>query len=246
MRPYVLHWLAHHMRADVASVLAPSWFTCVGLAGVVALVLMLVLARRRGIEPVTVASAVLWCYVAAVLAGILVPAVIDGVERMLTTGHFRLRWSGMTSFWGYLAGAAAVAHVCRRDGASLARVADLAAIPLGVALAFARMGCFMAGCDYGEVTSVPWAVRFPAGSPAWRDHVHAGLIPAGSTQSLPVHPTELYEALLGLVIVGIAVIFARRRRRDGDLFLLAAATYAIGRIAIETLRGDVGRGIHAG
>ncbi|HSS03484.1 MAG TPA: prolipoprotein diacylglyceryl transferase family protein [Kofleriaceae bacterium] len=246
MRPYLLHWLAHHMRADVANVLAPSWFTCVGLAGVVALVLMLVLARRRGIEPATVASAVLWCYVAAVLAGILVPAVIDGIEHLLATGHVRLRWSGMTSFWGYLAGAAAVAHVCRREGVALARVADLAVIPLGVALAFARTGCFMAGCDYGKVSSVPWAVRFPAGSPAWRDHVHAGLISASSTQSLPVHPTELYEALLGLVIVGIAILFARRRRKDGELFILAAATYAIGRIAIEMLRGDAGRGVHAG
>jgi len=63
---------------------------------------------------------------------------------------------------------------------------------------------------------------------------------------LPVHPTELYEALLGLAIVGIAIAFARRRRKDGDLFVFAAATYAIGRLAIETLRGDAGRGIYAG
>jgi phosphatidylglycerol:prolipoprotein diacylglycerol transferase len=246
VRPYVLHWLEHHMRADAANVLAPSWFTCVGLAGVVALILMLVLARRRGIDPGTIASLVLWCYVAAVVAGIVVPALIDGVEHLVATGRFRLRWSGMTSFWGYLAGAAAVAVVCKRDGLALARVGDLSVIPLGVALAFARVGCFMAGCDYGKVSSVPWAVRFPAGSPAWRDHVRSGLIPAHRAQSLPVHPTELYEALLGVAIVGIAIVFARRRRRDGDLFVLAAATYAIGRFLIEMLRGDAGRGIHAG
>src|SRR6185295_13037101 len=101
-------------------------------------------------------------------------------------------------------------------------------------------------CDYGKVSAVGWAVRFPAGSPAWRDHVQAGWIPPGATQSLAVHPTELYEALLGLIIVGVALVFARRHRRDGHLFLLAAATYAIGRIAIEALRGDAGRGIHAG
>jgi phosphatidylglycerol---prolipoprotein diacylglyceryl transferase len=246
VRPHVLYWLQHHMRADVASLLAPSWFTCVGLAGLAALVLMLVLARRRGIDPGTVASAVLWGYVAAVVAGIAVPAAIDGVEHLVATGRFQLRWSGMTSFWGYLAGAAAVALVCRRDGVSIARMGDLAVIPLGVALAFARIGCFMAGCDYGKVSSLPWAVRFPAGSPAWRDHVRGGLIPADRAASLPVHPTELYESLLGLAIVGIAIAFARRRRPDGHLFLLAAATYAIGRLAIETLRGDAGRGIYAG
>jgi len=246
VRPYVLHWLEHHLPAGAASALAPSWFTCVGLAGIAALILMLVLARRRGIDPGTIASIVLWCYVAAVTAGIVVPMVIDGVERWFATGRFQLRWSGMTSFWGYLAGASAVALVCKRDGLSLARVADLSVIPLGVALAFARIGCFMAGCDYGKVSSLPWAVRFPTGSPAWRDHVHGGLIPADRAASLPVHPTELYEALLGVVIVGIAIAFARRQRKDGAVFLVAAATYAIGRLVIEALRGDAGRGIHAG
>ena len=250
MRPYVLHWLAHHMRPDLAGLLAPSWFTCVGLAGLAALIAMLVLARRRGVDPGTVASAVLWCYVAAVIAGIAVPAAITAAQHLVATGRFQLRWSGMTSFWGYLAGTAAVVLVCRRDGVAVARMADLAVIPAGIALAFARLGCFMAGCDYGKVSSLPWAVRFPAGSPAWRDHVHAGLIPADRAASLPVHPTELYEAALGLVIVAIASAIAlgarRRPRRDGQLFVLAAATYAIGRIAIETLRGDAGRGIYAG
>ena len=38
------------------------------------------------------------------------------------------------------------------------------------ALALIRTGCFLAGCDHGKITGVAWAVRFPAGSPAWRDH----------------------------------------------------------------------------
>ena len=252
MRPHVVHWLEQFVRTDVASLLAPTWFTCVGLAGVVALVLMLVRARRHGIDPGAIASVVLWCYVAAVAAGIVVPAMIDSVEHLAATGRPHLHWSGMTSFWGYLAGAAAVALVCRREGLSLARVGDLSAIPIGVALVFARTGCFLAGCDYGKVSSVPWAMRFPAGSPAWRDHVRSGLIPADRAQSLPVHPTELYEALLGIAIVAIAVVVARRahrarrQRKDGEAFLLVAATYAIGRLVIETMRGDAGRGIYAG
>ena len=252
MRPHVVLWLEQFVRADVASLLAPTWFTCVGLAGLVGLVLMLVRARRHGIDPGAIASVVLWGYIAAVAAGIVVPALIDSVEHLVATGRIHLHWSGMTSFWGYLAGAAAVALVCRREGLSLARVGDLSVIPLGVALVFARTGCFLAGCDYGKVSSLPWAVRFPAGSPAWRDHLRSGLIPAERAQSLPVHPTELYEALLGVAIVAITVVVARRAQRarrqrtDGAAFLLAAATYAIGRLIVEMLRGDAGRGIYAG
>jgi len=241
-----VQWLEQFVRPDVASLFAPTWFTCVGLAGLATLVLMLVRARRHGIDPGAIASVVLWSYVAAVTAGIVVPAMISGVEHLVATGRFQVRWSGMTSFWGYLAGAAAVALVCRREGLSLARVGDLSVIPLGVALVFARTGCFIGGCDYGKLSSLPWAVRFPAGSPAWRDHVRSGLIPAASAESLPVHPTELYEAILGLAIIAIAFVFARRARKPGEQFILAAATYAIGRLVIELLRGDAGRGIYAG
>jgi len=246
VRPYVLHWLERYMRGDLADLLAPSWFSCAGFAGLVTLIVMLVLARRRGIDPGTIASAVLWSYVAAVTAGIVVPMAIDGIEHLVTTGRLQLRWAGMTSFWGYLAGAGACALVCRRDGLPLGRMSDLAVVPLGIALVFARAGCFMAGCDYGKVSSLPWAVRFPAGSPAWRDHVHAGLISADRAASLPVHPTQLYEALLGLAFIAVGKIIARHPRRDGQVFLAAAATYAVGRLVIETLRGDAGRGVYAG
>ena len=242
----MLHWLAGHVGAGLANVLAPSWFMCVGLAGLAALGLMLALGRRAGIHPATIASVVLAGYVTAVVGGILVPMLIQAVEDFATTGQFRPRWAGMTSFWGYLAGAAAVTIACERHRLSVKRVADLAVIPLGAALVLARLGCFMAGCDFGKVTSLPWAVRFPAGSPAWRDHVHAGLVPADRAQSLPVHPTQLYEALLGLAIIGVGLVAARRKLEAGWVFAAAAATYCVGRLLIETVRGDAGRGVYAG
>lgn len=246
MRPYVLHWLEHHVGTGVANVLTPSWFTCIGLAGLVALVLMLVLARGAGISAATITSVVLAGYVAAIAGGIVVPMVIHAVEDYAATGQFRPRWSGMTSFWGYLTGAAAVAIACERQRLPVTRVADLAVMPLGAALVLARMGCFVAGCDYGKVSSLPWAVRFPAGSPAWRDHVHAGLVPASRAQSLPVHPTELYEAMLGVVIIAFALVARRRKLEAGWTFAIAAAIYASGRLLIETVRGDAGRGVYAG
>jgi len=249
MRPDVVRWLEQVLPSDVAAVIAPGWFTCVGLAGVVALAWMLARAQRFGVPRAVAATAVLWCYVAAVAAGIVVPIVIDLAYQRLATGHVVVRWAGMTSFWGYLAGVAAVAIVCRDHGIRLARFGDMSCAPLGIALALARVGCFLGGCDYGKVSSLPWAVRFPAGSPAWHDHVAAGLVASSRTTSLPVHPTQLYEALLGVAIAGVALAAERSawaRRRDGRLFLLAAAIYAVGRIAIETLRGDGERGVYAG
>ena len=249
MRPHVVAWLAAWMPDGLAPWLAPTWFTCVGVAGLVALLALRSVARRHHVADGLVATAALWCYVAAVSAGIVVPMLLDAIEQLVTHGHAQLRWAGMTSFWGYLAGLGAVAVVCRRHQVSLARFGDLAVAPLGLALLFARLGCFIAGCDYGKVTSLPWAVRFPAGSPAWQDHVAAGLVAASRTDSLPVHPTELYEASLGIAIALLAPLVARTawaRRRHGRLFLFAAATYALGRLGVEALRGDAGRGIYLG
>ena len=62
MRPIVAHWLGHYLGPDAASTLAPTWFMCVGFAGLVGLGVMLVLARRRGLESGTVASAMLWAW----------------------------------------------------------------------------------------------------------------------------------------------------------------------------------------
>ncbi|MEO8701952.1 MAG: prolipoprotein diacylglyceryl transferase family protein [Kofleriaceae bacterium] len=249
MRPHLIAWLDGLLPHGVASAIAPSWFTCVGLAGVAMLFVMILVARRHHVDSGVIASVVLWCYVGAVAAGIVMPMTIDMLENLFATGQVRFRWSGMTSFWGYLAGVVAVAVVCRRNGIPLAKLGDMAAAPLGLALAFARLGCFLGGCDYGKVTSLPWGVRFPAGSPAWRDHVTSGLLASERLDSLPVHPTQLYEALLGLGLMIGCIALAHTAwagRRRGRVFLAGAAVYSLGRIAIETVRGDLGRGIHLG
>ena len=69
MRSHVVSWLDGFLPHHISSLIAPSWFTCVGLAGLVTLILMLVLARRRGIDSGVIASVILWCYVAAVVRG---------------------------------------------------------------------------------------------------------------------------------------------------------------------------------
>src|SRR4051794_4684195 len=116
MRPHVVHWLEGVLPGGAASALAPTWFTCVGLARVVALFAMLAIAGRQRIDRGAVAAAVLWCYVAAVAAGIAIPSAIDLGEQLFTTGRAQIRWAGMTSFWGYLAGGCAVAAACRAHG----------------------------------------------------------------------------------------------------------------------------------
>jgi len=55
------------------------------------------------------------------------------------------------------------------------RYLDILAIGLMLALAFGRIGCFLNGCCFGKPANLPWAVRFPYGSFAYRSQVSPDL-----------------------------------------------------------------------
>ena len=84
-----------------------------------------------------------------------------------------------------------------------------------------RIGCFLVGDDYGVPSNVPWAVAFPEGLPP---------------TAVPVHPTQLYEAI-GLAVLGWLLLRWRRRgERDPILlgrYLVGAGTL---RFAVEFIR----------
>jgi hypothetical protein len=149
-----------------------------------------------------------------------------------------LEIAGFGALFGLLVGHVAGARARR---VSTARALDVLAPSIGLMIAVARLGCFFAGCDFGRPTSVPWALRYPVMTPAFRAQVDAGLLHASASQTLPVHPTQLYEACIGLVVL-VVTLRMRSPRRDGDRFVLAALLYAVGRIVIDVFRGDLARG----
>lgn len=51
------------------------------------------------------------------------------------------------------------------------RYLDILAIGLMLALMLGRIGCFLNGCCFGKPTNLPWGVRFPYGSFAYRSQV---------------------------------------------------------------------------
>ncbi|MEP7126914.1 MAG: prolipoprotein diacylglyceryl transferase family protein [Byssovorax sp.] len=138
----------------------------------------------------------------------------------------------------------AYALLARRRGFEPWSALDSLAAPLGILVGVARIGCFVAGCDHGTITGAPWAVRYPAGTAAFRSHLDAGLIQASDARSLPVHPAQLYESLVGVTMVFTVLAlqrWSRGRTRPllpGTLFVAAATIYAVGRFLVEMVRGD--------
>lgn len=98
--------------------------------------------------------------------------------------------------------------------------------------AFGRIGCFLGGCCFGQVTESCFGVVFPNGSLA------AELYPNTLTNngSFPVLPTQLFEAAFEFLLFAVMLIFRKKwKYANAEIYLCA---YGIFRFGLEFLRGD--------
>ena len=144
---------------------------------------------------------------------------------------------GGLMFYGGLILALVVFFVwCRIKRAHPLELANLFATVIPLGHACGRIGCFFYGCCYGKISGSPVAVSFPSHSVAWFEQVHAGLIPATAARSLPVLPTQLFEAAaLAVLFAVLLFVYRRLGRHTAALYLMG---YAVIRFGMEFLRGD--------
>jgi phosphatidylglycerol:prolipoprotein diacylglycerol transferase len=239
MRPVALAWFARH---GIPGWLLPDYFQLAVIATLIGSALALRLADRDGASRAHTARAIACAYVGALVGGYLFEA-LRALPTAAAAGSWRpVLQAGRAAYGGLLFAIVAAALYLRSTGQPLAPFFDYVAVGAGLTFALVRTGCFLAGCDYGQPTALPWGVRFPPGSLAALDHARRGFVPRGAA-SLPVHATQLYEAALGLVAAAAAgLVQTWRRRRDGRAFAAFLIIYAAGRFAIEFLRGDADRG----
>ena len=200
------------------------------------------LAERVGIEKKLSDRCATWTLFGAIAGArlLFVATNLEQFDRVLDV--FAWWKGGVVAYGGFLGGLAAAIAFCRFHRISLLTWADCVAPSLCLGLAITRVGCLLGGCDFGRDWNGPWAVRFPAGSPAFVEQTRLGLLAPGAAASLPVHPTQLYESLAGVVL--LFFVFAVRRRQRVAGYALAAFTmgYAVLRYLIEIVRADPGRG----
>src|SRR5688572_20685087 len=150
---------------------------------------------------------------------------------------------GLVFYGGFLFGIGAVLlyGFCRKI--RLLNLADCLAPSVALGLAFGRVGCFLAGCCWGDVCvdrdqlvaiqdppvvqrvhTVPaisgtgWllAVQFPQKADAFKQHARLGLVTGADAKSLPVHPVQLYEAVLAAGLCVYLCLRSKITRSPGD------------------------------
>lgn len=146
-------------------------------------------------------------------------------------------------FWGGLIGGIVLSWIAmRRKGVPFLRMADVSAPGIAAGYAIGRTGCWAVGDDYGRPWNGPFAVSFPEGSPpSTAGNLSADFltsIPAGVSplSVLPVHPTQLYEVAMGLVMFGVLWRLRDHRHAEGWLFGAYCVLAGVERFIVEIYR----------
>ena len=88
---------------------------------------------------------------------------------------FAIWQGGLELLGGFILAVAVIFFYLRWHKLPIRRYLDILAIGLMLALTLGRIGCFLNGCCFGKPSELPWAVRFPYGSPAYRSQIYPNL-----------------------------------------------------------------------
>lgn len=198
-------------------------------------------ARREKLDPLLLEDLAFWM----ILGGLI------GARAIFVWEYWRAKpwsfwsifkiWEGGIVFYGSVLGGLATFLLYRLVRPFPVRpVLDVIAPSLALGIAIGRIGCFLNGCCYGDRCDLAWGVSFPKGSLPYHDQLDNGLIDSTRAWSLPVHPTQIYSAIDGFLLLGLLSAFFPHRRRDGEVMALLMVAYPVSRFLIERLRNDEG------
>ncbi|MDD5645075.1 MAG: prolipoprotein diacylglyceryl transferase [bacterium] len=150
---------------------------------------------------------------------------IDNPSQIL-----RLDKGGLAVFGGVLFSIITVSVFCRIRKLNVWDIADVIAPSIALGQAIGRIGCFLNGCCWGVPTNMPCGVIFR----------HKELMPE-NLHGVPLHPVQLYNSFLNLLIFFILSRIFKNRKSSGEVFAFYLILHPFMRFWTEFLRGDNGK-----
>jgi prolipoprotein diacylglyceryltransferase len=159
-------------------------------------------------------------------------------------------WKGGLVIWGpLLAWAAALALYARARRFSLDEalcVGDAAIVAVPLAQAIGRLGCLLAGCDWGIAADVPFALRFPREALAYSGILSSADTDAPTLDAMratgltpPLFPLQLVDAAAHFALFAVVVALAvRGKSKPGRALVVYGCAQPLLALAAMPLRGD--------
>ena len=138
---------------------------------------------------------------------------------------FKVWNGGIAIYGGIIFGLIAAFCVCKFKKLSFLKVFDSTAPAIMLGQIIGRWGNFTNMEAYGAKTALPWRMSI--------ERLAGGYVPYSE-----VHPTFLYECLWNLVGFILINLLYKKKKFDGQIFLMYITWYGFGRMLIEGLRTD--------
>lgn len=183
-------------------------------------------ARLVNIHGETIADVTMWLLVGSIIGARFVYVVTYWKQSFANeplSEIFMIQHGGLVYYGGLIGAAISTFIYLTWKKLPFWKIADILAPSAALGSVFGRIGCLLNGCCYGRPCDLPWAIHFPA------DH---------ETHGIGVHPTEIYDGLLNLILYLALAWWFRRKKFDGEIFAFYLIGYAIFRSIAEYFRGD--------
>ncbi len=228
--PFNIYWIGPIGPISV------HWYGFMYLAGfATSWLLMRYRAERLGLEqaPQRMDDLIFYGALGVILGGRIGYVLFYGFSRLFSDPLYLFKvWDGGMSFHGGLIGVLLAMWLFgRRIERGFFELTDFIApmVPLG--LLAGRIGNFINGELWGKPSDLPWAMQVPCTRfPEVCSGAYAGF-------SLPLHPSQLYEAgLEGVLLFLILWIYSHRPRPRMAVSGMFLVCYALFRFAVEFVR----------
>ena len=196
-------------------------------------------ARRFGIDSDRMVDVILIGTVCAVIGGRAFYVATAPFEYASFAEMLDIRLGGVAIYGAVIAAFLSGYFACRWRKVPILPMFDLAGMGFLLGQGIGRWGNFVNQEAFGTNTTLPWGM-YSEGTYNYLLSVQATLAAEGVTvdPTQPVHPTFLYESIWCLVGAVLLASHIKKRRFNGELFLLYIIWYGLGRYWIEGLRTD--------
>ena len=154
---------------------------------------------------------------------------------------FNIRQGGLAIYGGIIGACIAVVIYSRKKKENFSLLMDTASMSIVFGQIMGRWGNFFNREAFGDYTNNLFAMQLPVSAvraneitqKMW-DHV----VTVNGVEYIQVHPTFLYESLWNVGVLLFLFWFRKRKKFNGEVFLMYLIGYGLGRIWIEGLRTD--------
>ena len=154
---------------------------------------------------------------------------------------FNLREGGLAIYGGVIGAVSAVFVMAAVKKKSPFQILDTIALALLNGQMLGRWGNFFNREAFGEYTDSLFAMRLKVSdvtsaniTSTMREHISI----QDGIRYIQVHPTFLYEAAWNVLVLTAMLLYTKKKKFDGEIFLIYLIGYGLGRAWVEGLRTD--------